>query len=40
LPPRWKCTRHEDRLSELKQAGGVGYCNITSAAKSPEDCDH
>ena len=24
----------EDRLSELKQAGGIGYCNITKCCTS------
>ena len=31
LPPRSEMhpLDTEDRLSELKQAGGIGYCNIT-----------
>ena len=26
----------EDRLSELKQAGGIGYCNITAPRSVPK----
>ena len=31
MPPRWRCTRSTPRTGspELKQASGIGYCNIT-----------
>ena len=30
-PPRWRCTRwtREDRVVDLKEQHGIGYCNIT-----------